>query len=93
VTLRVANSEDREFVFSHASQSITRSSLSVVVEAVEFFINSERAFIAVYKAMQHARAQNRQDSVMRYTSQLTTLVEATSYSEVIAQIRKSELGS
>jgi hypothetical protein len=93
VTLRIANSEDREYVFSHGSQSITRSSLAVVLQCAEFFINSERAFIAVYRALQHARAQNRADSVARYTTQLTTLVEATSYSEVIAQIRKAELGT
>ncbi len=92
VTLRVVNSEDKEFVFTHASPSITRSSLAVVCQAVELFINSERAFIAVYRALQHARAQNRDDSVARYTAQLTTLVEATSYSEVIAQIKKTELG-
>lgn len=91
VTLRVANSEGREFAFSHASPSLTRSSVAVVLEAVEFFIHSERAFIAVYRALQHARSQNRPDSVERYTAQLTTLVEATSYSEVIEQIKRSEL--
>jgi hypothetical protein len=92
VTLRVANSEGKDYAFVNASPSITRSSLACVLESVEFFINSERAFIAVYRALQHARAQNRSDSVARYTTQLSTLVEATSYSEVIAGIRKSELG-
>jgi hypothetical protein len=92
VTLRVANSEDNEFVFVDESPSITRSSLAVVLQAVEFFINSERAFVALYRALQHARAQNRADSIELYTAQLSTLVEATSYSEVIAQIRKTELG-
>ena len=91
VTLHVANSEGREYVFTHASPSITRSSLAVVLQCVEFFINSERAFIAVYRALQHARGQNRPDSVSRYTAQLATLVEATSYTDTIAQIRK-ELG-
>lgn len=92
VTLRIANSEAKEYLFTHASPSITRSSLAVVLQCVEFFINSERAFIAVYRALQHARAENRADSIERYTAQLTTLVEATSYSETIAAIRKSELG-
>jgi hypothetical protein len=91
VTLHVANSDGRDFAFSHASPSLTRSSVMVVLQAVEFFVNSERAFIQVYRALQHARTQNRPDSVERYTAQLTTLVEATSYSEVIEQIRKSEL--
>lgn len=92
VTLRVMNSEGREFVFSDASPSLTRSSMNVVLLAAEFFINSERAFIEVYQALQHAREQSRPDSVSLYTQQLTTLVEATSYTEVIEQIRKKELG-
>lgn len=88
VTLRVENSDGVEFAFSHASHSITGSALAVVVKAVEFFINSERAFVAVYKALEYAQAENRPDSIARYTTQLSTLVEATSYSEVIAEMRK-----
>jgi hypothetical protein len=92
VSLRVANSDDKEYIFAHASPSITRSSLAVVLKCVEFFINSERAFIEVYRALQHAKRERRPDSIARYTSQLTTLVEATSYTETIDGIRKSELG-
>ena len=91
VTLRIANSDGREFPFSHTSPSITRSAVSATLDAVAFFINSERAFIDVYRALQHARQQDRPDSVQLYTAQLATLVEATSYSDVIAQIRESEL--
>ena len=90
VTLRVANSEGREFAFAHSSPSITGSSIAVVLDAVAFFINSERAYVAPYKALEYARDQNRADSVQRYTSQMATLVEATSYSEVIEQLRRSE---
>ena len=92
VLLTVANSEGKEFLFTHNSPSITRSSVDVVLQAVEFFINSERAFIHVYRALEHARKHNRPDSVKGYTAQLTTLVEATSYSTVIAQIKKAEWG-
>jgi hypothetical protein len=91
VILRVANSEGREVVFTDSSPSITRSSIAVVLQSVEFFINSERAFIAVYRALQHARKANRPDSMQLYTQKLATLVEATSYSEVIEQIRAAEL--
>lgn len=92
VTLRVTNSDEKEFVFTDTSPSISRSSVNAVLRAAEFFINSERAFIHVFKALQHAREQNRQDSVVRYTAMLTTLVEATSYTDVIDRIRKQELG-
>jgi hypothetical protein len=91
VSLRIANSGGKEYLFKHASPSITRSALAAVLEGVEFFINSERAFIAVYNALDHARGQNRPDSVERYTTQLATLVDAASYSEVIEQIRTAEL--
>ena len=88
VTLVVANASGREFRFEDTTPSISRSSINVVLAAVEFFINSERAFKAVYRALQHAKEQNRADSVALYTSQLSTLVEATSYSEVIEQLEE-----
>lgn len=91
VTLRVVNSNDREFSFQHTSPSITRSALYVTLDAVEFFVDCERAFIALYRALEHAKEQNRPDSMALYTSKMSTLVEATSYSEVIDQIRKSAL--
>lgn len=90
VELEILNSDGRSFRFRHASPSITASSICVVLEAVKFFINSERAFIAVYRALQHAKRENRNDSVQTYTSQLSTLVEATSYSEVIEQVKREE---
>ena len=93
VTLCVANSEEQEFLFTHESPSSTRSSIEAVLQAAEFFVNSERAFIAVYRALDHARKENRVDSVARYTKQLTTLVGATSYTEVIDKIRREELSS
>lgn len=91
VTLRVLNSDGRDFIFTHVSPSLTLSSIMCVLQAVEFFINSERAFVDVYRALQYARNENRADSIQRYTAQLSTLVEATSYSEVIEQIKRSEL--
>ncbi|MBI5510785.1 MAG: hypothetical protein HY903_18650 [Deltaproteobacteria bacterium] len=90
VTVSIANSDNREFVFSRASQSITGASLTVVLKGVEFFINSERAYIAVYQALQHARKEKRPDSVARYTEQLSVLVEATSYSEVIERLQRDK---
>lgn len=92
VTLRVANSDGHEFPFTEVSQSITASSIHTVLLAGEFFCNTERAVKVIYKALQHARDNKRPDSVTRYTQQLTTLVHATSYSEVIEQIKKDSLG-
>ncbi len=91
VALHLLNSDNREFTFTHTSPSVSGSTMAVVIKAVEFFVNSEKAFVAVFRALAHAREQNRADSVARYTAQLATLVEATSYSEVIENIRKQEL--
>ncbi len=87
VTLSIANSEGQEFLFQHASHSITGSSLTVVALGVTFFINSERAYVAVYQALEHARLEKRADSVQSYTAKLAVLVEATSYSAVIAKLK------
>jgi len=91
VTAAIANSEGREFVFSRASPSISAASLTVVLKGVEFFINSERAYVEVYNALKHAREAKRSDSVSRYTEQLSILVEATSYSDVIERLKVGEL--
>jgi len=91
VILAVANSDGKIFLFSHQSLSITGSCISAVLRAAEFFVNTERAVISVYKALEHARESNRHDSITRYTRQLATLVEATSYSEVLDRIRKESL--
>ena len=91
VKLHVENSDGHVFPFAHKSPSITRSCIQAVLEAGEFFINSERAFIAVYKALQHARESSRPDSVSHYTNYLTTLVSATSYTEVIDRVKREEL--
>lgn len=90
VQLKVLNSQGRSFRFNHTSPSITGSSIHVVRECVEFFVNSERAFLAIYRALQHAKKENRHDSVELYTAQLATLVEATSYSHVIEKVRSED---
>ena len=88
VTLVVRNSDRREFVFTDASRSITASAIRAVLQAVEYFVNSERAFIAVYGRLEDARSRNRDDLVQTYTGQLVELVKNTSYSEAIEGIKK-----
>lgn len=87
VTLLVQNSDERSFEFEEANRSLVTAALRVVAEAAEYFINSERAFIAVYRALTDARDRNRADLVAKYTGQLSELVNTTSYSEVIERIK------
>lgn len=91
VTLDVTNSEGRHFTFSHASRSVMTASASAVLACVQYFVNAERAFITLYNARRDALARGREDLVARYTAEIAEVVEATSYAEVIANIRK-ELG-
>ena len=89
VNIRIANSENHEFNFSHISRSLLRSCLLAVLDGISFFINSERAFVAVTRALNFAKSKQRHDSIQRYTQQLATLVEATSYNEVLEKLKKS----
>ena len=86
--LLVRTSEDEFFEFRYPSTSVTSASLGSVTQAVAFFINSERAFVQLHNALAYARSEHRQDSVQRFTEQLTRLVEATSYSAVIAKLKE-----
>jgi hypothetical protein len=91
VTLDVTNSEGRHFTFTDASRSVTTSTARSVLACVQYFINAERAFLTLYNARRDALARGREDLVARYTAEMAEVVEATSYAEVIANIRK-ELG-
>ena len=91
VTLDVRNSEGRHFSFTDASRSVTTSTARAVLACVQYFVNSERAFLTLYNARRDAIERGREDLVARYTAELAEVVESTSYAEVIASIRK-ELG-
>jgi hypothetical protein len=82
VELIVENNDKKRFTFSHASRSVTHSSVVVTTQACAYFVNSERAFLQVRQALDHARKENRQDTVKRYTAILAQLVENTSYSDI-----------
>jgi len=88
VTLEVRNSEGVPFVFADASRSVASSAARSVLAAVEYFVNAERAYITLYKALKDARDRNRPDLVTRYTRELAEVVKSTSYAEIIEQIRQ-----
>jgi hypothetical protein len=91
VSLTVRNSEGNLFEFERQGRSLVATAVSVVVEALEHFVNAERAFISVYKALQDARERGRSDLVQTYTAQLTELVRTTSYTQVIERIKAETL--
>jgi hypothetical protein len=88
--LRIRNSEGVEFAFTARSPSVTRSTMEAALHALSFFINSERAYVQLHRALLDAKERRRADLVERYRGQMGTLVAATSYSEVIERLRASE---
>jgi len=88
VQLEVTNSEGKRFSFSDSSRSIVASAAVAVLIAVEYFVNAERAFVALHKALKTAQERGRPDLVQRYTRELAEVVESTSYAEIIERIRK-----
>ena len=88
VTLELRNSDQTRFSFSDASRSITTSTSRVVLAAIEYFINAERAFITLFRSRQDAKERNREDLVARYTGELSEVVKSTSYAEVLENMKK-----
>jgi len=88
VRLDVRNSEGAVFSFGASSRSITASSAEACLRACEFFVNSERAYISIYRALLDARSRRRADLAERYVQQLGELVRSTSYTKVIEEIRR-----
>ncbi len=88
VALEVRNSEGKPFHFADASRSVAMSAARAVLAAVEYFVNAERAYITLYKALKDAKERDRPDLVTRYTRELAEVVKSTSYAEVIERIRR-----
>lgn len=86
-TLQVRNTEGAHFEFMSATPSITRSSILAVLQALTFFINSEKAYLTMHLALTDAKSRRRQDLVQKYQSQMAILVHATSYSELIERVK------
>lgn len=85
--LRVKNSDNHEYSFSHKSTSISQSSVGAVQDMTQFFINSERAFTQLYMALEDAKKRDRSDLVDKYQIQMSTLVRATSYHQIVARLK------
>lgn len=80
--LVVRNSEGHRYAFSARSLSISQSSTMVVQDTFRFFVNSERAYVQMKVALEDAKKRGRYDLIERYTNQMATLVQATSYENI-----------
>ncbi len=85
--LRVKNADKHEYTFSHKSASISQSSVGAVQDVLQFFVNSERAFTQLYMALEDAKKRSRSDLIDKYQIQMSTLVKATSYNQIVERLK------
>jgi hypothetical protein len=85
--LRVKNSENHEYTFECTTSSISHSSIAVVQESIAFFINAELAYKRLHHALKDAQERGRHDLVAKYQHQMGTLVNATSYENLVVSLR------
>ncbi len=81
VKLIVQNPRRKDFEFVASSRSVALASLSATLAAVEYFINSERAFMRTRRALEDAKSRSRADLVETFAVRLANLVKNSSYTE------------
>ena len=74
--------------FEHTSRSIVRSSICVVAQAFEMFINAESAMLVLHDSLANYRKRNRHDLVQSTSLEMGKLVELMHYSDIIETHRK-----
>ena len=89
VRLGVENASGRAFTFEHTSPSVSASTVSAVLHAVEHFVNAELAVLKVFSWVADARKRSRPDLADKYTQRLADLVQNASYSETIERQKKA----
>lgn len=88
-TVGITNSEGREFVFQSKVPSVSRAGILATVQATQYFVNSERTYVRLHEILEHYRSEGRTDLVEKYTDLMSQVVQNTSYSEVVEQIREA----
>lgn len=88
-TVGIVNSEGKEFVFQTKEPSVSRAGIQATVDATEYFVNSERTYVRLHEILEHYRSEGRTDLVEKYTDLMSQVVQNTSYSEVVEQIREA----
>ena len=87
--LKVENAFGRQFQFETTNVSLSAGAVQVVVEAVQHFVNSERAVLTVFDWIDDAKRRQRSDLAERYVQRLAELMANASYSRTIE--RRKEL--
>ena len=68
--------------FRHVGKSFVAASVIALTKAIEFYINSEKAFKKLKFLISDAEKRNRSDIKQGYVSKISAIVKVTSYEEV-----------
>ena len=76
------DSNGRLIPFRSQSRSMLSASVDVVVEVVEYFVNSELAVLYLKELIKDSKDRSRPDLTERYISKLSDLMSNTSYENI-----------
>lgn len=82
VEIQFTNSSNTIMTFRNSGRSFVSAAVQGVFSAMEFYINSEKAFRKLKFLIQDAKQRGRADIRARYVSQISTIVKVTSYEDV-----------
>lgn len=83
VEVVISNSAGRKFEFASTAKSLGAATVRVVFEAITYFVNSERAFMAYRRWLEDARERNRIDLVQEIVGNMALMVENAACSKVL----------
>lgn len=86
----IKNSENHIFSLAHRTPSTSLSSINVVQDVINLFVNGERAYVKLFQAIEDAKARNRSDLAARYERQLGEIVQLTSYVKIVERMRENK---
>jgi hypothetical protein len=76
------DTNNREVPFRSRSRSILSASVDVVIETIQYFVNSEVAVLYLKELVEDSKKRNRFDLTDDYISKLSDLMSNTSYEDV-----------
>ena len=85
VNLVLENIKRGKIHFSHSAQSLNTATILVVTEAIEYFINSEIAFLKLKSCIEDAKSRDRVDIVNKYMFLMVEVVKNMNYDKVLTK--------
>lgn len=85
VDLVLENTRGGKIIFSHSAKSLNISAVLVVLESVEYFINSEIAFLKLKTCIENASLRRRSDLVNDYMFLMTEVVKNMNYDKILTK--------